>query len=64
MDPLHPPLSLLVKLGSALVHADEFMSPGGHKFDKAALDTVANDVEVEEWLKAMDSMGFLPKRRS
>lgn len=56
-------VSLLVKLGSIAVHAEEMMSPKGHEFDKAALDTLLEDPEVKEWLEAMDRLAFLPKKR-
>lgn len=61
--PLKPALSLLVKLGSLAIHVEEFFSPGGSKFDKAAMDSVLYDNEVLTWLKAMDGMEFLPKKR-
>ena len=46
-------LALLSKLGSIVVHADEFLSPGGHAFDKEALLQLIRDPEVQEWLKEM-----------
>jgi len=60
-DPMKPPLSLLVKLGSAVVHAEELLSPAGHKFDHIALNQLLRDPEVVEWMKAMGA--FLPVRR-
>lgn len=62
-ETLKPPLSLLVKLGSIAVHADEITSPGAHQFDKAALQTLLTDQEVKGWLSQMDQMAFLPKKR-
>lgn len=62
-DVLHPAASLLVKLGSILVHAEELLSPDGHHFDRIALQQLMQDPEVAEWLKAMDAMAFLPKKR-
>ncbi len=63
MDPLKPSAALLVKLGSIIVHAEELMSPSGHEYDRLAMQTAMQDAEVQEWLKAMDSMAFLPKKR-
>lgn len=70
-DPLHPPLSLLVKLGSIAVHCEELLTPprldkkrghvGGHGFDKIATEQLLNDPEVKAWIKAMGA--FLPKKR-
>ena len=62
-DPLKPSLTLLCKLGSVIVHAEEFFSPKGHPLDKAALDTALQDDEVQEWLVAMGKMAMLPVKR-
>ena len=60
---LNPPASLLVKIGSIIVHAEELMSPNGHEYDRIALQQLMRDVEVKTWLEAMDAGGFLPKKR-
>jgi hypothetical protein len=60
---LNPSRTLLVKLGSVIVHAEEFMSHGGHPFDKIAFDTELKDAEVRAWMKEMDENGFLPTKR-
>lgn len=57
-----PPLSLLVKIGSIAVHADEFFSPGGHEFDKTALQQLLHDPEVVAWIKQMGPL--LPRKRN
>jgi hypothetical protein len=62
-DPFKPSVSLLVKLGSVFVHAEEFLSSDGHDFDKVALNQLFEDAEVKEWVAAMDKMAFLPKKR-
>ncbi len=62
-DPLKPSPSLLIKLGSVIVHQEELMSAKGHQFDKHALETVRNDPEVVAWLSAMTKMAFLPVKR-
>ena len=59
-----PPLALLVKLGSIMVHVEEASSVDGHEFDWVALRGLLADPEVLEWRKAMDAAGFLPKKRS
>ena len=58
-----PPLTLLVKLGSIAVHAQEHLGPKGHAFDKAALETLLADEEVLAWLAAMDKLALVPKKR-
>lgn len=63
MDLKAPTLTLLVKLGSIAVHADEFISPYGHQFDQDALKSLLDDAEVKAWLKEMDELAFLPKKR-
>jgi hypothetical protein len=69
MDPLKPSATLLIKLGSAFVHAQEAMFEmhrGGiaaMQFDEAAFETLAKDPEVVEWMAAMSKMAFLPVKR-
>lgn len=62
-DPLKPSIQLLIKLGSIIVHQEELLSPGGHEYDKHALETVRNDPEVIEWIEQMTKMAFLPVKR-
>ena len=62
-DPLKPAPTLLIKLGSIVVHYEEMLAPGGHPLDKQALNTLNSDPEVREWFEAMDKMAFLPKKR-
>lgn len=59
-----PDFPTLVKLGSIIVHAKELISPGGHEFDKTALETLLADPGVKAWLKKMDDAAFLPVMRS
>jgi hypothetical protein len=61
MNPLQPPLSLLVKLGSIAVHVEELFSLTGHPFDKTALAQLLGDPDVKEWIKAMGP--FMPLKR-
>ena len=59
----NPPASLLVKLGSIAVHADEFLSPDRHDFDRVALQQLLADKEVREWIAAMDTLALIPRKR-
>ena len=63
MNPLEPGLSLLSKLASIDVHADEMLCPTGHPVDKHALNSVLLDPEVTEWLYEMTRRGFAPVKR-
>ena len=60
-DPLKPSVALLCKLGSAVVHAEELLSPKGHVLDKEALGSLLTDPEVKDWVKAMGV--YLPVKR-
>lgn len=62
-DPLHPPLTTLVKLGSIAVHVDELMSLKGHEYDRVAIEGLLKDPEVVAWLAAMGKQSFLPVKR-
>lgn len=61
-DPLKPDVTLLIKLGSIIVHTEELWSPGGHEFDKIAAETLLKDPEIRDWIEAMGA--FLPLKRS
>lgn len=63
IDPRHPSIALLCKLGSIMVHAEELVSSDGHAFDREAMRTLTFDPEVVEWRKAMDAMALLPVKR-
>jgi hypothetical protein len=56
-----PSVTLLCKLGSIAVHADEMTAPGAHQFDLTALRALLADAEVSEWIKDMGAM--LPLKR-
>ena len=62
-DVLKPSASLLVKLGSIAVHADELLSLTGHPFDRHALQALFDDQEVKAWLAQMSKMAMLPVKR-
>lgn len=61
-DPLKPSVGLLSKLGSIIVHYDEFCAPGGLPVDKDQADALLQDPEVVEWMKDMGAL--LPAKRS
>ena len=57
-----PSITLLCKLGSIAVHADEMTEPGAHEFDVIAMRQLVNDPEVKQWIADMGAM--LPLKRS
>lgn len=63
-DPLNPGDTLLIKLGSALVHADEAMSENGVALDEATFRSLLIDQEVQGWLGAMHKLALLPVKRN
>lgn len=60
-DALKPSLSLLSKLGSIAVHAEEVISPGRHQVDVAAIQNLLADEEVRNWIKEMGV--YMPVKR-
>lgn len=60
---LKPSTSLLCKLGSLIVHADEALSNGGHQFDIDAFKTLLIDKSVEFWLSEMTELALIPVKR-
>lgn len=64
IDPFQPSVPLLVKLGSIIVHFDEFTTPGkGHEYDHHTAQQLLKDPEVAEWMDAMRNMAMLPIKR-
>jgi hypothetical protein len=61
IDTLKPNVSLLLKLGSIAVHAEEMLSPSGHPFDRVALESLLSDPEVRQWVSDMGV--YLPAKR-
>lgn len=62
-NPMQPSPALLAKIGSALVHAEELLSPNGHHFDRDAFETLMGLPEVREWIEAMEALAMVPKKR-
>lgn len=56
-------LTLKIKLGSIVVHLEEFFSEGGHDFDRSVLETLINDPEVQEFLAGIEDV-YLPVKRN
>jgi hypothetical protein len=63
-DMMKPSPTLLVKLGSIIVHFDEATELGGHKFDIQTARQLLNDPDVSEWIKQMNGAAMLPVKRS
>lgn len=63
MNVLRPEMSILIKLGSVFVHVEEAMSNKGHNFDVLALKQLLSDPELNEWIKEMDKLALIPKKR-
>jgi len=57
-------LTLQIKLGSLIVHYEEWTSANGHPHDEIAINDLRNDPEVIEWMNSMKAQAFLPVKRS
>ena len=53
--------ALASKIASAVIHAEEMISPSSHFFDRRALESVINDPEVRTWIKALGPLA--PQKR-
>lgn len=62
-DPLNPNASLLCKLGSILVHFDEYSSPDGRTIDRIEAERLMKDPEVVGWLTGMSRLAMVPVKR-
>lgn len=63
MDVFDPGQEVLLKMGSALIHADEAMSENGVALDEVLFRYLLAEPDVEEWLKEMDKLSLLPVKR-
>ena len=64
VDEVHNPgSSLLMKLGSAIVHADEALGPVDSPLDISLFRSLLKDKEVSRWLADMTALGLLPTKR-
>lgn len=63
IDVYAPPVALLCKLGSIVVHVDEAAGVGGHHFDWVAIRSLLADREVQDWIEAMSRHGLVPVKR-
>lgn len=61
---LSPPASLLVKLGSIIVHFEEYNEPGAHPYDLQTAQQLLSDPEVRTWLTEMGARAMIPLKRS
>jgi len=62
-DPLTPDTTLLCKLGSIAVHVEEGLSAQGHHFDWAVVKALLDDEQVKHWIKQMDELALVPRKR-
>lgn len=63
MNPMKPNLTLLVKLGSLIVHIEEMLSETGHHFDISVIKTALADPELKTWIIQMNELALLPLKR-
>lgn len=59
-----PPVGLLCKLGSIVVHVDEATGDRPHEYDWTAIRSLLADREVQAWIEGMTKAGFMPVKRS
>ena len=60
--PMKPNQGLLMKLGSIIVHLEEYFETDIHTDLKAA-QSLISDAEVVTWLREMTAKGLLPVKR-
>lgn len=62
-NPLKPEATTLIKVGSLLIHYQEYNSSDCHALDKAAIDSLEKDPDVIQWIKEMTELALLPVKR-
>ena len=63
VDLLRPSTAILCALVSAIIHADEFMSPNGHRHDLIAFRVCLERPDLQAWIAGMVKAGFEPVKR-
>lgn len=63
MPDLTPSVSVAIKLASAIVHAEEYMSPSGHPVDRDTFERLMLDPEVGAYMQALADNALLPVKR-
>lgn len=61
-DPLKPDRALLCKLGSILIHVEEYET--GLELDMNIVRVLLKDDQVQGWLFDMNALALLPVKRS
>lgn len=64
MEALTPSMALLAKIGSVIVHFDEYHSTDGHAHDFESAMQLLNDIEVKVWLARMKELALIPELRN
>jgi len=63
-DMMKPDAALLVKLGSIVVHFDEYTGVRGHAYDLHTARQLLDDPDVKVWIAEMTKAAMLPQKRS
>lgn len=61
---LKPDVGLLIKLGSIIVHYEEYNSSNGHFLDLQTVESLMEEEDVKEWFEGMSKMALLPQKRN
>jgi hypothetical protein len=63
-DPFKMEASLAAKVGSVLVHVDEFTSVDGHPFDMEAIKALLAQPDVVAWISSLQKLALVPVKRA
>lgn len=63
MSCIEVPFSQAAKLGSLVVHIEEFLSPQGDPFDADAIRGLLADPEVQTFVEALRALALVPVKR-
>ncbi len=56
-------LVLAAKLGSLVVHVQEYLSRNSNPVDRSAIETIINDPEIAEWIKVLEKDALVSVKR-
>ena len=57
------PITLVAKLGSLVVHVQEYLSRNSNPVDRSAIETIINDPEINAWVKELEKDALVAVKR-
>lgn len=60
---IQPSKEVLIKLGSLVVHIEEYLSEKSSEYDKITIQALLADQDLQDWVSKLDELALVPKKR-